>query len=294
MLNIYNIQNLPNSFNDFPDIYFTKEYGMACEKSDNRIWELCNFKDLIYVYLKKSNFDDYNNNEYFDLITPYGYSGYYYKNEETYNEFIKLFNKKCEELNYKTQIIRQNPYINVKLSNKEIIKNKKIYGININNFNDYFLNVLNCSTRNMFTKAEKKKYLFTIEDLNNNNIEDFITMYHTTMKNLNADEYYYFNKNYFNCLINLKTNIKLCKIINNDNQTIGQVLILIYKNYIHYHLSCNNKSDNCINDYMILNIIKNYVNKIIILGGGLNDDDNLAKYKKKFSTIEFNYNIYKS
>jgi hypothetical protein len=37
----------------YPDVYFTPEYGVACEFSDNSIWELCKYKDLIYVYLKR-------------------------------------------------------------------------------------------------------------------------------------------------------------------------------------------------------------------------------------------------
>ena len=36
---------------DYPDIYFTPEYGKACEYSDNAKWELCKYKDLIYKHL---------------------------------------------------------------------------------------------------------------------------------------------------------------------------------------------------------------------------------------------------
>ena len=88
----YNLDTVKNINIDYPDIYFTPEYGKACEYSDNAIWELCKFKDLIYVYLKQPI--EYNNKTYYDLITPYGYSGYYYENKETYNEFLPLFRKK--------------------------------------------------------------------------------------------------------------------------------------------------------------------------------------------------------
>ena len=66
----------------YPDIYFTPEYGIACEYSDNAIWELCQYKDLIYVYLKKEYI--FENTTYYDLLTPYGYSGYYFEKQETY------------------------------------------------------------------------------------------------------------------------------------------------------------------------------------------------------------------
>ena len=38
---------------EYIDVYFSHDYGEACEYSDNAIWELCQYKDLIYVYLKK-------------------------------------------------------------------------------------------------------------------------------------------------------------------------------------------------------------------------------------------------
>ena len=57
----------------FPDIYFTPEYGLACEYSDNAEWECCIYKDLIYVYLKKPIL--YNNNYYVDgaVLNPFPY-----------------------------------------------------------------------------------------------------------------------------------------------------------------------------------------------------------------------------
>ena len=53
MIFIYNINTIKNIDIKYPDIYFTPEYGECCEYSDNSIWELCKYKDLIFVYLKK-------------------------------------------------------------------------------------------------------------------------------------------------------------------------------------------------------------------------------------------------
>ena len=38
MLRIYNSKNTPNDI-EYHDIYFTPEYGKACEYSDNSEWE---------------------------------------------------------------------------------------------------------------------------------------------------------------------------------------------------------------------------------------------------------------
>ena len=113
MLKFYNLSNIKNVQFNFPDIYFTPEYGKACEYSDNAEWELCSYKDLIYVYLKRPI--EYESVTYYDLITPYGYSGYYYENKETYIEFIPIFRENAQKRNYITEVLRQNPYLNINI-----------------------------------------------------------------------------------------------------------------------------------------------------------------------------------
>ena len=49
------LNNLPENIN-YPDIYFTLEYGKVCKYSDDAIWELCN--------INSSN--DYQNNNHYN------------------------------------------------------------------------------------------------------------------------------------------------------------------------------------------------------------------------------------
>ena len=93
-IEFYDKYNINSITINFPDIYFTPEYGLACEYSDNAEWECCVYKDLIYVYLKKKIM--HNNTNYYNLITPYGYSGYYYLNKKTYENFLPLFREKAK------------------------------------------------------------------------------------------------------------------------------------------------------------------------------------------------------
>jgi len=291
-LNFYNKYSIKNINITFPDIYFTPEYGEACEFSDNAEWECCIYNDLIYVYLKKSII--YNDITYYELITPYGYSGYYYKIKNTFESFLPLFRKEAYNKNYIIEILRQNPYLNIEINNYDIIKDKSIYGIEITYFDDYYNNSLNSNIKNMYTKAEKNNLRFKLFKLSNNYLQDnFYPLYFENMKKVNALPYYYFNKDYFNYLEKIN-NIFLACILNINNEIIGSSIIIFYNNFIHYHLSCNNKTLNCITEFLLINIIKEFgVNKLFILGGGLNNDDNLSKFKKKFSNREYKYNIYK-
>ena len=118
-MQFYNINTINQRIIEYPDIYFTPTYGRACEYSDNAIWELCQYKDLMYVYLKKPI--ECEGETYYDLITPYGYSGFYYENKDTYNEFIPIFRKRAKDRNYITEVLRQNPYLNINISDYDII-----------------------------------------------------------------------------------------------------------------------------------------------------------------------------
>ena len=277
----------------FPDTYFLPIYGEACEFSDNAEWECCLYKDLIYVYLKRPIL--YNDIFYYDLITPYGYSGYYFNNNNTYDKFIPLFRKIAINRNYVTEVVRQNPYININLLNYDKMNFKTIYGIRINNFEDYWNNVLNTKKRNMYTKSIKNNLNFKLIKLSYANLKDkFLDLYNFTMDKVSAKSYYYFNENYFKTLEKIE-NSYLAEITNSNNKVIGCSIIFIFGNYIHYHLSCNDNSMNCITDFLLINIVKELgKDKLIILGGGLSDNDDLSKFKRSLSNETFTYNIYKN
>lgn len=293
MIYFYDIKNISNIKINYPDIYFTPEYGKACEFSDNAEWELCKYKDLIYVYLKRPII--FEEKTYYDLITPYGYSGYYYEKIETYNEFIPKFRKKAKERNYITEVLRQNPYLNININNYNIITSKTIYGIEINNFDNYFKNILNGKKRNMFKKALKNNFSFELIKIQKNILKTyFFFLYNQNMKRVNASQYYFFNNIYFNLLEEIN-NSYLAIVKDNLNNIIGSSIIYKFNNLIHYHLSCNDYSSNCITDFLLINVLKEIgINKVFILGGGLKDKDSLSKFKKKLSNKKFKYTIYKN
>jgi hypothetical protein len=292
-MEFYNKNNIKDNLT-FPDIYFTKYYGESCEFSDNAEWECCVYLDAIYVYLKIPIVPVIDDKVYYNLITPYGYSGYYFKHKTTYDEFLNLFRAKAIERNYVQEILRQNPYINIEITNYDKINSKLMYGIKVDTFENYWKNVLNSKKRNMFTKALKNNLKFKITKVIDSSLERFIELYNLTMNKVNATPYYYFNKKYFKSLENIE-NSYLSEVIDSNNTVIGSSIIFVYDNFVHYHLSCNDDSINCITDYLLINIVKQLgENKLIILGCGLNDNDSLSKFKKSLSNVTFTYTIYKN
>ena len=296
-MNFYSINEINKISYKFPSIYFCPDYCKCCEHSDNCEIEYCLYKDLIYVYLKKKRED----NSY-ELISPYGYSGYYFEDKTTLIEFIELFNSECIKRNYNKQIIRQTPFISNKVEELKIhyniLKIKTLFCVKFNDNNDYFdkyfYNDINSKKRNMYNKAKKMCYLFNscklkIDDVNENS--EFRIMYNNTMNNVNSNVYYYFNDNYFNELANLP--FSYLTWVEYYGKKVGFAIILLDNDYIHYHLSCNDRSNNCIMDYLLFEIMQTFCkNKIFILGCGVNEDDNLHKFKKSLSNYLYNYLIY--
>ena len=232
---------------------------------------------------------------YYDLITPYGYSGYYYEKEETYDEFIPIFRKKTKERNYVTEVLRQNPYLNININNYDIILSRKIYSINLEILKDVdYLKLTSKSNRRMINKAKKNDLQFKILEYNNKNLKYFKPIYDLTMNNLNSTKYYYFNKDYYN---NLSDCFIACVYV--KNILCASCIIFKYNDFLHYHIGgslleyrqfgCNNFLHYNVINYGIENNFKLYV-----LGGGLKDGDGLSKFKKKLSNKEFKYTIYKN
>lgn len=304
-INIYNVQSIRNLKIEYPDIYFTPEYGIACQYSDNAEWECCIYRDLMFVYLKKKYLDE-KNEIYYELLTPYGYSGYYFEKEETFNNFIDKFREIKKTKNYKKEIIRQNPYVmncaNIFQNKYSLMKQKKLYYINLNykKIEDYFnsckKNNRRCIKRSIKNKLKCK--ITNVKTINDNNFIIFKKIYNITMGNLNSNKYYYFNDKYYESLLN-KTIYKHIKIaiIYKDDTPIASILFFDFGDYLHYHLggslleyrhlNPNNLLHYKIVEYGIINNKDKY-----ILGGGITNNDHLAQFKSKISNNTLEYIIY--
>jgi len=296
-LNFYNINNIPTNIN-YPDIYFNPKYGIACEYSDNSIWELCQFKDLIYAYLKREY--KFENTIYYDLITPYGYSGYYFEKQETYDEFIKLFRTEAKRRNYLTEVVRQNPYLNIDLSNKyNIILSRKTFGICLKKYKSFedYLTDTHKDNRKGYKISLKHNLVFKIEMYNEKNLSKFLHIYNSTMDSLNSSKYYYFNNEYFNSFLDSK-NLFFANVYL-EEKLIASCMIYNFNNYLNYHLGGsyleyrNLRPNNLIHCSIIKYGIENNFD-LYHLGGGLKDNDSLFIFKNKIANIDFNYTIYKN
>ena len=277
---------------DWPDVYFHPTYGKAVQESDGGKWE-CYYipNEFIYVYLIKDTC----------ITALYGYAGMYiYPNvsQDRYNTLRTEFIRAAVSRGYKSEFLRKNPYLSTfNVNDMELYASKKTFGMDLVDYNIYW-SMTSSNHRNMVRKAERAGYTFTFDkvkpgDLNATGV--FRTMYNSTMDSVNASDYYYFNNAYFDQVEKIPT-VYIATVF--SDKPVGCALFFVYKNYIHYHLSANTRDSNCITDFLLNRVIEYCLShlpdvNIIHLGGGITDNDHLARFKQRICPNEYNYEIFK-
>lgn len=288
--------------NKMKDIYFTKEYGLIYEK--NNEGELVEYKfksangKVIYKFLKRK-IELGKNEDLFDITTPYGYGGPLfldYKNENLEDlimDYRKDFDNYCKENNIISEFIRFHPLIenHIKMNSyMEVLNIRETVYMKLDTEEHIWENI-SSKCRNMIRKAQKNNVNIIISD-NKDDLDEFIEIYTNTMIKNNAQDYYFFDRKFFeNTYDLLKGNIKIFKAIY-DGKCISSALIMSYGEYIHYHFSGSdiNYGNIAANNLLIYEAaiwgLKNGF-KYFHLGGGYSgNNDSLFKFKKSFSKNE--------
>ncbi len=283
------------------DIYFTPEYYKAYqENGDGRA--ICfvfeeNNNIAIYPFLINKVPAIYGLNEYKDIQSVYGYSGVIHNDIEDIESFKKSFFKSfsdyCQNEKIIAEFCRFHPLIKTeKFSDGfvDILEDRNTVILDLSqDIQDIWDKSYSSINRNMIRKALKNDIHISISE-KEEDFRSFFDIYNETMKNVNADNYYFFSDKYFSIFFNdLKNRSKLLLAKIND-EIISGMLLMYSDNYAHYHLSGRKKeysnlaSNNLLLDTAI-KIAKDMKCKYFHFGGGTSSDikDPLFKFKSGFS-----------
>lgn len=232
-------------------------------------------------------------NTYFDTTTPYGYGGFLLEGKITEDSLKRLDNEYsslCEKAGIISEFVRFHPVLN----NEEDLES--IYDITtlgktitVDLYSrDKVWNNLTSKNRNMIRKANKSGVeIFWGRDPNL--FDKFIGLYNATMDKDNAYDYYYFNSDFYNSILNdLKYNSLIFYAIY-EKRIIAMSMVLYSNEQLHYHLSASDREyQNLAPTNLLLYEVacwgceNGY--KTFHLGGGLGSkEDNLYKFKKVFN-----------
>lgn len=283
------------------DVYYLNEYARSLQIHGDGvpllIYHANKYGRLCYVMMQNdiANVEGLSpyleTGKYYDWTTPYGYGGPLVDGEITTDwmvEFKKELKNYCKAQKVITQFFRFHPLLQNQKVLKEIsdvIYLKNTVYIDTVDKEILFKN-MTPNNRNMVRKAIKNG-IEIISD-NGERLDDFVSIYNATMNKNKADEYYYFERAYFDYLrYELNSNVIFFYAIKED-KPISASIFLFNEQYMHYHLSGtlpeyrNMAATNLLLSCAAQWAVERGIGKLH-LGGGVGRDDSLLQFKKHFN-----------
>lgn len=234
-----------------PEIYDKWQYLSAFKKLNDG-QPILIYKDFdygtIYNVIMKRDIaslkyfkDKIPDSKYYDIVTPYGYGGIMVTGSIGINElkkYYKEYEKLCINENVISEFVRMNPlkdnYKYYESQNYYVFKNSKIIYMQLDSAQQVWEN-LKSVCRNRIRKA-KKLGLIVKSGFNEELMNSFKKIYIETMKRDNAEDYYFFNQDFFkDIIINMKGYAKIYITYLNENP-IDAVLTIFSGSNAYYHL----------------------------------------------------------
>lgn len=284
--------NIVKGFSEY-DVYYLSGYTKAFQIHGDGIPQLLYYEveDLkaIYVYMKRKTAID----GVFDSITPYGYGGVLFKGDvskENLNAFWDAYTQKMAEENIIDNFVRYHPILYDAIPMKEVssvIDLGKTIAMDLSSPEVIWENI-HSKNRNMIRKAEKNGVVIH-HGKSLELFDKFIDIYNATMDKDNADEYYYFSRDFYKSIHNdLYDNYEMFYAVYED-KIIAMSIMIFANGKMNYHLS---GSDIEYRNFAPSNLLLykaalwGYEQgfKTFHLGGGIGSGkDNLYKFKAAFN-----------
>ena len=305
------VEDWDDLFASFPDetkdIYFTKKYLSLYETSkDKALCAVCKDAEKIMLmpYLRGEI------RGYYDFETAYGYGGPISNcddiewNHEAYEciyDYLKANNYICgftrfHPLYSNESLVREDD----KSRSIQIIYDRQTIAIDTSQSpDDIWTKQINSKNRNMIRKAEKNGLEFKAE-YDYASYNEFIYLYRSTMERLSADDFYFFDDEYFEKLKDVLADCSFLGTVWKDGKLICAAIFMFSGIYGHYHLEGSDRQYSSLgaNNYLLWKVaceMHNLGIREFHLGGGTSSlsDDSLYKFKKAFSKFEKNFYICK-
>lgn len=290
---------------DTYDFYHTYDYHHL-SKLDNQKPILLEYieddKVIIIPFLLRKIFDT----AYYDLTSVYGYSGPLVKNSDAtfdnskFTNALKLFFK---NYNIVSIFSRLHPFFQnqdfVLCNLGEIKQLGKL--VNIDLTKDITEQRMSFSKTTKRYLNKTRKICYVKSEVTEDSIDIFKDLYYENMDRVNAQEHYYFSKDYIVEFLNsndFDAEI-LFAVIEETNEIISGAIMVKTNNIIQYHISGTR------NEYLHLTPIRILIDEMRIkgteqgytffnLGGGLgSEEDSLFNFKASFSKDFKNFKIWK-
>lgn len=288
-LDEYFKQHLKPNLSYKDDIYFKKEYARLY----GEVFEFAFCKggfEFRTIAIKER----IGQSEFFDLQSPYGYSGFYSNsNDEAFiKEALSELKKSALKENIIAFFLRFHPFDELlPLYQKHLqffADDRKI--VIVATAGDLASIRANYSPRikSYVNKARKE---LALSKCGRDDIREFKALYDETMRRNRAERFYFFDECYFQKLFEFEESFIVKASFEGKNLAFAS--FFVGKDFGYYHLSANSNEKNAnlaLLDYFFEFCSQKGVS-FALLGGGLKDDDTLFYFKQRFSKLWAEFNV---
>jgi hypothetical protein len=307
------------------DVFFTPEHAMVYERTGGAtrkdfggealLFFLGNERDfIIYPFFKRkiSELPFYSilgdeSEDWFDIISPYGYSGplAYIDDSELevslWQSFLNEFHNFCVENNIIAEFARLHPYFKnhlvlTKSTDINIEKKSSVVYLELEQNESQMWKNMTKGSKSSVSKARRSGIEIRCSSTEDA-IESFYQLYIATMERNKAKKAYFFSRDFFNDTFQLLgENVRLFSAWYED-RVIAASLFLLGDNLVHYYLSGSDAnyltlSPNNLLLYEAILWAKSRGFKIMNLGGGYGQNDSLFHFKSSFSKTTADFYTY--
>ncbi len=224
--------------------------------------------------------------KYFDLITPYGYGGFW--GEVTDWEVLNYeYNRYCLDNHYICEFVRFELFNDYYMHYDGEIETRTH---NVVRSLEIPIDVMWMDFKQKVRKNVKKANSYSLSCIIENtgeHLDDFLRIYYSTMDRTEAEEEYYFSRQFFEDLTEMRENIMFFHVVY-EEKIISTELVIYGKQNVYSYLGGTDRKyfdvrPNDILKYEIIKWAKEKGLKNFVLGGGYGEDDGIYQYKLSFA-----------
>ncbi len=218
----------------------------------------------------------------FDLITPYGYGGFWGtvsdwdKLNETYTAYCKANGYVCEFVRFELFSDYARHYDgSVESRTHNIVRSL-----------DMPLDEMWMDFKQKVRKNVNKANSYHLECLiepTDEHLDDFLRIYYSTMERTNAEKQFFFSKDFFETLCGMKDNVMFFHVVYEGKVISTELVIYGVRNCYSYLGGTDSEymqmRPNDFLKYEIIKWAKEKGLKNFVLGGGYGSDDGIFQYK---------------
>lgn len=285
--------DIVRSFSDY-DVFYLHEYVLAFMNENKKngepvllLYEHDEDRAINVIFRRDVSLDEklqgkIEAGEFFDLISPYGYGGFW-GNISDYDTLNKTYNHFCISQHYICEFVRFELFSDyykhydgqTETRTHNVIRNLEMP------LDEMWMDFKQKVRKNV-KKANSCGLQIVIENTDDH-LEDFLEIYHSTMNRSNAESEYYFSKEFYKTLNSMKDNIMYFYVLH-EGKVISTELVIYGAENAYSYLGGTNKEyfDLRPNDFLKYAIIKWAKEKGLknfVLGGGYGADDGIFQYK---------------